>query len=39
MELNKVINRRTNMEQKLGIFRIGFLLENCRQLYSAETSV
>lgn len=38
MELNKMINRRTNMEQMLGIFRIGFLLENRRQFYSAETS-
>lgn len=36
MWLNKVINKRTNKEQMLIIFKIRLLLENRRQLYSAE---
>lgn len=36
--MNKVINKRTNKEQMLRIFKIRFLLENHRQLYSAEIS-
>lgn len=36
MWLNKVINKRTNKEQMLIIFKIRLLLENRRRLYSAE---
>lgn len=36
--MNKVINKGTNKEQMLRIFKIRFLLENHRQLYSADIS-